>query len=55
MGTREQKSKIEGNKGTKANFRKREQEIKILILSNKGKCRFISGNKEIGTPLGGPR
>ena len=46
-GTREQKSKTERNRGTKAILGNREHTkfIKILILGNKGKCQFFSGKQ----------
>ena len=41
-GTREQKSKTEGNRGTKAILGNKEhRKSNILILRNKGKCRFF--------------
>ena len=52
-GTREQKSKTEGNSGTKNIWEQGTQIIEILIRGNKGKCRFLGETREQVPPLGG--
>ena len=45
-------TKTEGNRGTKVILGNRKHEIKILILGNKGKCRFYSGEQGNRYPAG---
>ena len=53
-GTREQKSKTEGNRRTNVILGNKEHRKSILILGNKGNADFFfQVNKEIGTPSPG--
>ena len=53
--TREQKSKIEGNKGTYTFKEQRTQKIEILISGIRENVDLFQGNKGTGMRLGGPQ